>query len=233
MDIAPYDRDGDLIEAVKKDRMPRVRIHRPEGVLVVLGRGGKPEIELKVSACAADRVPVRKRRGGGCAVVLDPGNVIVSLVLPIGGISQNRRIFSRISEWLITGLEKAGLTGVEREGVSDLAVSGKKIGGACLYRSKHLLFHPTTLLVDPALDRVERYLKHPPREPSYRNGRRHEDFMGTLALVGWREDAAALARSLRHLLHPGEAFQSVRGAYPGSGTHLGAPDISPPSGGIP
>jgi lipoate-protein ligase A len=40
--------------------------------------------------------------------------------------------------------------------------------------------YSATLLVDPDLDLVERYLAHPPREPEYRRGRPHRDFMGRL-----------------------------------------------------
>jgi lipoate-protein ligase A len=206
IEIVPYDLDDDLIAAVKKDRMPRLRIYRPHDTRVVLGRGSKPDVELHLEPCLKDRIPVLKRRGGGCAVVVDPGNVIVSLVLPLGGLKNNQRFFNRLSKWLIIGLQDAGLEGVGQDGISDLVISDRKVGGACLYRSKEILFYSATLLVEPDLEKVERYLKHPPREPEYRQGREHRDFMARLAPGFWSQDADSLTRALRHTLHPGRAL---------------------------
>jgi hypothetical protein len=42
---------------------------------------------------------------------------------------------------------------------------------------------------------MERYLAHPPREPGYRRGRRHRDFVGSIG-----GSTAALARSLEQTL---------------------------------
>ena len=56
--------------------------------------------------------------------------------------------------------------------------SGRDHGsGSCIYRTRGLLYYSTTLLLDPDLELVERYLPHPPREPEYRRGRPHRDFM--------------------------------------------------------
>lgn len=197
-----YDFDDDLLEEVAQDGMPRVRVYRPERLQVVLGRGSKPDMELQLDACLEDGVALLKRRGGGCSVVLDEGNVIVSAVLAMKGLGRH---FDRLSGWLIAGLEEAGIEGVRKKGISDLAVKDRKVGGACIYRSKHVLYYSVTLLVRPDMDRVERYLKHPPREPDYRQGRSHRDFMGALAPDRWPGTPEDLARALRKTLRPGSA----------------------------
>ena len=151
--------------------------------MVVLGRASKPEIELNADACVEDGVPILRRRGGGCAVVIDPGNAIVAVAMPAKGIGGITEHFSRLSAWVIAGLERAGVIGVYHDGISDLVCDDLKIGGACIYRAKDLLLYSATLLVDPDLDLVERYLKHPPREPEYRRGRSHREFMGGIGVL--------------------------------------------------
>jgi lipoate-protein ligase A len=181
LEILPYQADDALIEATVEDRKPRHRIHRPPEVQVVLGRGSRPEKELNTTACREDGVPVFRRHGGGCAVVLDPGNLVVSVVLPVAGFGDNPRHFERITDWLTTGLERAGVPNVRQRGISDLALGERKIGGACIYRARDLLFYTTTLLVTPDTDLMNRYLAHPPREPDYRRNRTHSDFVTSLS----------------------------------------------------
>ncbi len=233
-DYPAWTRDDDLVAATAADGVARVRVWRPTRTEVVLGRGSRPALELRLDAVAADGVPVLRRRGGGCAVVLDPGNVVVSLALPAPGIGDNPRWFRRISDWLIAALADLGHDGVRQEGISDLvqddrapddrapddraqadraqadrAQAGslqtlprqavRKIGGSALYRAKGLLYYSTTLLAAPDVSAMERWLAHPPREPDYRRGRRHADFVGALAPP---TTPAALAAGLTARLDP-------------------------------
>lgn len=209
--IGKYDLDDDLIAATRADRMPRARVVRAANIAVVIGRGSKPDVELNIDACLDDAVPVLKRHGGGCSVVLDPGNLIVSLVLPERGFRDHRRNFTCITGWLIEGLATVGVVGVYHDGISDLVIDDRKIGGSCLYCSKDLLYYSSTLLVDPDLKSVGRYLKHPPREPAYRRDRSHTDFMGRLSPHLWSGDIAGLEDALKRTLLPGDATRRVDG----------------------
>ena len=200
MRITPYDGDDSLIEAAKGDGVRRMRFSRTSDVVVVLGRGSDLETELHVEAVEKDGVPVFRRRGGGCSVVLDPGNVILSVALPLPGVGGIRGAFSKISSWLIEGLARVGVGGVVREGVSDLALGGRKIGGSCIYRTLGLLYYSTTLLVDPDLNHVHRYLAYPPREPDYRQGRPHREFMGSLGTLVGKKDVPAFLQELSSCL---------------------------------
>jgi|AMFO01.1.fsa_nt_gi Lipoate-protein ligase A len=197
--IPPWDHDEDLLAAVRSEGRAQVRVVRWPRVEVVLGRGSRVAVECHLPACQADGVPVLRRRGGGCAVVLDPGNLVVSAVLPAPGLGNVRALFDRLSAWVIAGLTEAGVTGVVRRDVCDLCVGDHKIGGAALYRAKGLVYYSTTLLVRPDLARLDWYLPHPPREPAYRQGRAHRDFVTTLRRThGCRPKA--LAARLRHAL---------------------------------
>jgi lipoate-protein ligase A len=209
--LPAWDHDEELIADVGADFAPRGRAYTwppadAPGVAIVVGRGGDPAVEVDLDAARADGVPVRRRRGGGCAVVLDPGNVIVSLVLPLAGVGGITGTFTAISAWLIETLARCGLTGLRQEGTSDLALAGRKVGGSCLWRTRGLVYYSTTLLVAPDLALVGRYLPHPPREPAYRAGRPHRDFMGALrdldrALTP-AELVLRLSPCLRELPHP-------------------------------
>jgi lipoate-protein ligase A len=167
---------------------------------VVLGRGSRPEIEVNAEAIEEDGVPLLKRRGGGCSVVLDTGNVIVSTTLPLSGFGGIPRAFSWISEWVIEALNRAGVKDVRHAGISDLVLGDRKIGGACIYRTRDLLYYSTTLLFDPSLDLIERYLKHPPREPEYRAGRAHRAFLGSLLGRASVPDISLFTEHIDHTL---------------------------------
>ena len=198
--LAPYTHDDRLLAAVLRAEIPRFTVYVLPAVAVVLGRGGDPDVELKVGNVTRDGVPVLKRPGGGCAVVLDPGNVIVAVALPLPGLAGIRTAFREISDWVIAGLASLGVAGVRQRGVSDLALGERKIGGACIYRTRGLLYYATTLLVRPDLDLVDRYLQHPPREPDWRRGRQHRDFMGRLPARVGRRGADAVAGELQSAL---------------------------------
>ena len=178
--IEPYGDEDALIAAVQRDRRPGMSIYRPTGISVVLGRGSKVALELRVDACVRDRVRLQRRRGGGCAVVLDPGNVIISIVLPTAGIGDSPRYFDTMSSFIIAGLDAIGFAELSRAGISDLALDDHKVGGSCMHRERAFLHYSTTLLIRPRIDLMERYLKHPPREPEYRRGRPHREFVSSL-----------------------------------------------------
>lgn len=201
--LAPYMHDDRLIAVVLRETIPRFRVYVHPTVAVVLGRGGDPGIELNVANITRDGIPVLKRAGGGCAVVLDPGNVIVAVALPLPGIAGIRTAFRQISDWVVAGLANLGVAGVRQRGVSDLALGERKIGGACIYRTRGLLYYASTLLVQPDLDLVDRYLQHPPREPDWRRGRQHRDFMGRLPAQVGRRGADAVAEELQSALATG------------------------------
>ncbi len=201
--LGRWHHDDEQLAAVRDGAGPQVAVYRIPETVVVVGSGSDPAREVHLAQCSADRVAVLRRRGGGCAVVLDPGNVIVSIALPVEGLGGIHHHFRWISAWIAAELEGLGIAGVRREGVSDLAIDGRKFGGSCIHRSKDLLHYGLTLLVDGDVSRIERYLPHPPREPAYRRGRPHRAFVRPLAEHpgGW--DAVRLERALRGRLTPG------------------------------
>jgi lipoate-protein ligase A len=180
----------------------RVRVTRPAGPAVVLGRSGDAGTELHLDAVRRDGVPVLRRRGGGCAVLLDPGNLVIAAVLRAPGLAGIHPHFRAMARWIGEALAELGVPRVEQRGISDLALGERKIGGSCIFRAKDLLYYSTTLLVEPDIDRMERYLRHPPREPDYRRGRSHREFVTCLGRPPWGLETGTLAVALDRRLTP-------------------------------
>ncbi|MBU1431841.1 hypothetical protein KKF91_14970 [Myxococcota bacterium] len=179
LEIGAYPGEEALLEAARRGQ-PGLSVYPFWETAVVLGRGSVADVELRAARCLEAGVPIYRRRGGGCAVVLDPGNVIIGLALQVPGIGHNQRYFNEITDWLTAGLGDMGLDGIYQDGVSDLVWADRKVGGACIYRDGRVLLYAASLLVRPDVALMTRYLKHPPREPAYRAGREHAAFVAAL-----------------------------------------------------
>ncbi len=160
-----------------------LRVFESTTTCVVLARSNAPEREVNQSYCAERNIPVLRRRGGGGTVLLGPGCQIVTFAFFARSLFDNARYFSIINDSWIAALESAaGIkpgTVVQR-GISDLAIGNKKIAGTSLFRRKHLVVFQGSLLVDPDFETIERCLCHPSREPDYRMGRGHLEFLTSL-----------------------------------------------------
>lgn len=186
--ILPYTREDELVARARATGRALCRVYRPQETCVVLGRGGSEERELRRAAIDADGIPVYRRPGGGGAVVLDEGNLVVALVLPLPGLGAVTTAFRLASDLVVAALGACGVPGVEQRGVSDLALGDHKLGGSCLRRERGLAHYATTLLVAPRLELMDRYLQHPPREPEYRRRRPHAEFVTSFLKEGYDAD---------------------------------------------
>ena len=173
---------------------------------VVLGYGNHARQEVDVDACREWNVPILRRCSGGGTVLQGPGCLNYTLVLPVEDSGPHRTITS--TNTFIMERHRALMTSllgreVSVEGVTDLAVAGRKFSGNA-QRRRHdwLLFHGTFLLHFD-LQWVGRVLKMPARRPEYRGERAHADFLCCLGLPAER-----VKRELRDVwsagvTHPG------------------------------
>ncbi|MEW6368977.1 MAG: hypothetical protein AB1714_30485 [Acidobacteriota bacterium] len=191
--ILPYDLPDARMLRAGSDRVD-TKVFVPDRVMVVVGRGSDPEHELHVESVLADSVPVYRRETGGCAVVLSHQMLVVALALRSASPQPPLPYFRLFNELLQRALVRAGIIGVEPAGTSDLAIRGRKISGSSLYRGRDLVFFHAVINVDGDVSLMERYLRFPPRQPAYRNGRPHRDFVGSLAAHGFSLDATAFSR---------------------------------------
>jgi len=198
----PFTHDDAMLDDAAADGRPRLRVYALDETAVVIGRGGKLDVEVHAERVAADGASLYRRRGGGCAVVLDPGNLVAALALPLPGISGITTAFGAISDVMAEALDACGVPGVVQRGVSDLAVDDRKLGGSCVHRMRGMMYYSTTLLLDPAWPLMDRYLPHPPREPDYRRGRPHRQFLTSLRELGAMDTRRAWLARLQEALAP-------------------------------
>ena len=175
--VKDYAFDRDLLTKVKKTGQPEAAVYPFAFPAVVAGRGSDLDREIRMPLCRDDQIPVFRRKGGGCSVFLDPGTLIVAMAFPAEGFAGIQGMFHFCNNLVIQGCASLGLTGIYQDGVSDLVLENRKVGGSSFYRSKGLAYYTASLLVSTDLDAMDRYLFHPPREPAYRKKRSHREFV--------------------------------------------------------
>lgn len=159
-----------------------LRLWQFERPVVVIGRGSRRDGESNLEACQADGVPVLRRCSGGAAIVAGPGCLMYSLVLSCHLRPELRRI-DEVHRWVMTRLVSAlhrQCPQVQWQGTCDLTLDGRKFSGNSLKVARnHVLYHGT-ILYDFDLSQISRWLLTPPRQPDYRDGRPHDQFVTNL-----------------------------------------------------
>lgn len=162
-------------------------IWEPKDTAVILGYSQKPENEVQLSSCKEDGVPIIRRRGGGGAVVLMPGIVCFTIAFKSNKSDSPYYFFKKINELLIDILtDKFGIEKLAYIGTSDISIGDKKILGCSIFKSRNVYFYQGSLLINPDLNKIDRYLLYPSKEPDYRNGRSHSEFVTSLAIKGYK-----------------------------------------------
>jgi lipoate-protein ligase A len=150
---------------------------------VVLGFGETTEQVVDAEACRNLGVEVLTRSTGGGSVLQTSGVFNYSFIKPLDSILDPKRGFRFGTDLVIAVLQSFGLAG-EAEGISDVAVRGRKISGNAQAQRRRALIVHGTLLVDFDCRLAEKVLRHPVREPEYRRGRRHREFLVSLKELG-------------------------------------------------
>jgi lipoate-protein ligase A len=182
--VNDFDLDAGLVTEVEGGAPWALRVWEPPAVAVVLGRSNRAEREAYEDVCRRDGVAVLRRLGGGGAVVLGPGCVVVSLAKPVQQTLAVGTYMEEAVALLADAIEKATELRPEPRGIGDLCLGDRKILGSSVFRRRQLFFYQASLLVSMDLALVDRYLAHPSREPAYRNGRSHREFLLTLREAG-------------------------------------------------
>lgn len=180
---------------------PRVEAIVAAEVVVVISRSRDPARELHLDACRRDRVPVVQRPSGGGAVVLAPGVVVASALheAPAERVLPDP-YFAHFCAAVASALLACGVAGVERRGTSDLCLGDRKIAGTSLRLWRARVLFQASVLVDPDLALIDRYLAEPTRAPAYRAGRRHREFVTSLGGAGFTVARGAVAAALEAAL---------------------------------
>lgn len=145
---------------------------------VVMGLSSSADDWVKQDKLSKDGIPLIQRFSGGGTVFVDEDTIFASWII-------NRKDLDvepfpkPILRWTADFYKKSlniPLTLKE----NDYTLGNKKIGGNAQYLKKDRWLHHTTFLQDVDMNNMD-YLRHPKREPDYRKGRNHSDFITTLA----------------------------------------------------
>jgi lipoate-protein ligase A len=194
MQIQPLPYDAQALARYEQEG-PFVWLWEPAEICCVLG-AGTPERDVDLALCAAAGVPVYRRKGGGGAVVLSPGCLIITACY-----DGSRKAFATqwvlpIAEAIARALRSVGLEDAQVRGLGDVAVGDRKVLGSSLYANRQVALYQGSLLVNPDLSLIPQFLPHPSREPDYRQGRSHLDFVTSLARAGYTGGMEPLKEAL-------------------------------------
>jgi len=201
MEIRPLPYDAQALERFRLEG-PFLWLWEAAAIECVLG-AGTPSTDVDLALCAASDVPVYRRKGGGGAVVLSPGCLIITACYDGKRKQFATQWIDPIAQAIARAIASLGLPDVRVRGLGDVALGERKILGSSLYANRELALYQGSLLVDSDLDLIPAYLPHPSKEPDYRGGRSHLDFVTSLARAGYRGSMSdliqALARELRQV----------------------------------
>lgn len=160
-----------------------LRIWQPEQPFVVLGRSSPADSEVNFDACQRDNIWIGRRVSGGQTVVTGSGCLMYAIVLSYQ-THPELRMLDHAHQFVMTRMQKVTTSlGIPTSisGVSDLTLAGKKVSGNSMRCVKDcFLYHGTMICQDFDLSIVPKVLKRPVREPDYRSGRSHEEFLTKL-----------------------------------------------------
>jgi lipoate-protein ligase A len=168
-------------------------VWQPDKTYIVLGQSNKTESSVNIDAAQVDGISILKRPSGGESVILTPKNIVVAFLSNQEDYKKPLDFFKNSNQKIMRALEKwPGVKGLHQRGISDLSVDNIKIAGSAIYRSKDYLFYHCVINVAEEVSLIERYLKHPKREPDYRKGRKHSEFVTNLQNLGYQIDIPQL-----------------------------------------
>lgn len=195
-------------DLLNRNRVP-CKFWVPPAKALVIGHSQDPAREVRLDAAARDGIPLHRRMGGGGAVLLSPGCVCVGFRFAKAKGRTIHQFFEAGSDVIVRAVSAALGVDLVTEGISDLAAAmpGKaglrKVVGCSLYMPRDYALYLASILVTPDYGEMESYLAHPSREPDYRSGRTHRDFLTSLSELAGRGLAA------HHLLpHLEEAMEA-------------------------
>jgi len=176
-------------------------VWQPAETVIVLGQSNQAETAVHADLADRDGVPVHKRQSGGQTVILTPRTLVISVRLLSEKPDNPKVYFKRINSLIINALANLGIRNLVEKGISDIAIGEKKILGSSIYRKRNMVFYHAVLNIFETPEFIGRYLKHPVREPDYRIGRKHEDFVTSVHLAGYPLAVETIRKALTDMLN--------------------------------
>ena len=156
-----------------------IRVWQFDRHVVVLGRSSKVDYEVDRAYCESNDIAILRRCSGGASVVGGPGCLMYSVVISLSKQPELRKIDAAhryVMQRVLAAVQQQ-VPECQLKGICDLTFLNRKFSGNSLRVSRsHLLYHGT-ILFDADLNLLARCLCNAPRQPDYRDGRDHGDFV--------------------------------------------------------
>jgi lipoate-protein ligase A len=180
-----------------------VKIWRPDKTSLVLGQSNHPETSLIVENVLRDQIPVYKRPSGGETVILTNNMLVVAVAFRVDSLQNPKIYFEKINHAIIVALESQGVEGLYQRGISDISIHQKKILGSSIYRTTQKMLYHAVLNLSEEIDTISKYISHPAKEPDYRQGRSHKEFVTSLSEAGYNLSYDILEQVINNSLKNG------------------------------
>ncbi|QDT63386.1 lipoate--protein ligase family protein [Calycomorphotria hydatis] len=174
--------DEALLNATHAGELPAtLRLWELDHYAVILGRANRVTANVNVDACQRNSIPVLRRCTGGGTVLIGPGCLCFSLILPVSGVRPNISVATaELLKPLVEELSTDADSAFTIAGTSDIVAGQLKFSGNAQRWLSKAMIHHGTLLYDFDLPLISTYLTAPEREPDYREGRSHDRFVRNL-----------------------------------------------------
>ena len=207
--IIPYDLPDASLFSGTEDGM---LVWQPDKTVIVLGQSNTPEKSLIIENVEADNIAVTKRPTGGEAVVLTPGMAAITVAREFREMPASNDFFRVINGMILDVLADLGVKNYGTQGISDITLGSRKILGSSMQRRQRRLVYHAVMNIREDPDVFERYLRHPGREPDYRQQRRHSEFVTSLHNEGYNifyNDVALILETYRNFIVPAKNYSMV------------------------
>ncbi len=185
-----------------------LRVWESKTHFAVLGYSNRAALELDVSACALNRVPIFRRCTGGGAVIQGPGCLNYALVYNAADQPDGFNEFAVSYDFVLRPHQSLFEVILERpveiRGTSDLAIDGCKFSGNAQYRRRGTVLFQGSFLLNLDISVASKCLRMPSKQPAYRANRPHQSFMKNLLL-----DSDRVKQALRNTWRADQPLESV------------------------
>lgn len=207
--VKPYDLPDAALFSGRGDGM---LVWQPDETVIVLGQSNTPEKSLLIENIVTDNIPVTRRPTGGEAVVLTPAMAAITVAREFGVMTSSKDFFRMVNGTILDVLADLGVKSYGTMGISDITLDSRKILGSSMHRKERRLVYHAVLNISEDPEVLERYLKHPVREPDYRQKRKHSEFVTSLHNEGYNidyKDFAAILETYSGFIIPVNNYSTV------------------------
>jgi lipoate-protein ligase A len=176
------DQRGDIVPNEAGTAPEVFRLWEPRKTIVVLGRSSPLEREVNLEYCERNNIDIVRRCSGGATIVTGPGCLMYAVLLDYRKREPLRMLENAhhfVMEQTRLAIAKIGIN-VTMQGTSDLTLGDRKFSGNSLRCKRNWLVYHGTILCDFDTADISKCLGTPIRQPEYRLGRTHDEFLTTL-----------------------------------------------------